>query len=144
MLHAAEVALRRVGEETRQLLAGVAGRRYIGMQRLPQTLPVEAEIIGAYPNVGDYGTPAACELADTVHRVVVVVGQEIGAAGAERIGLTHQSQSAGRVGHEDDLVLGLVGIEEAPQRGASLLGQLGRGQRGGVVGVRVAQHALAE
>ena len=86
----------------------------------------------------------ARELADAVDRVVVVVGEQEAAAGRERIGLADELERAAGVGREDDLVLvsdrrgSSASTARAPPRASSC-----EAQRGRVLRVRVAEHALA-
>ena len=78
MLHATEV---RLGGEGEQVVA--AGHRFaeFGLDHRA----VEPQLLGAHGQIGDRRAVRACELADAVDRVVVVVGQKVVVAALERI-----------------------------------------------------------
>ena len=137
VVHAAEVGLRRVGEQP------VLGRP-CATQHGPKLLLVHAQVGLAHGHVGDGRALDVGELADAVHRVVVVVGQAEHPARAERVRLADELESAAGVGREDDLVVVLRGVEEASHGGAGLVDQRCRRQRRGVAGVRVAEDVVAE
>ena len=99
MLHAAEVRLGRVGKEPVGALRGHVDAA------LAQGVPVEAKVGFAYRYVRDRRPFAMGELADAVDGVVIVVAQQVDAAGPEGIGLADQSQRPGGVRREDDVVL---------------------------------------
>ena len=68
-------------------------------------LSIEPQVECPDRGVLDGGTPAAGELPDAVHRIVVVGGQQEGAARREAIGLADQTQGTGCVGRENAQVV---------------------------------------
>ena len=80
------------------------GRRAI--EQRAEARPIDAQIGHGERHVVDGGAFPARELADAVHRVVIVEGQEQPPAGGERVGFPDQLQRAGRVLREDRRVLG--------------------------------------
>jgi hypothetical protein len=96
---------------------------------------------------GDVGRRAAFharELANPVHRVVVVERQEVLAGCIKRIGLADELQRLCRVrGEDDDELLG-VGVEEIEHREPRLLGERCRQRRCGIRRVRVAEQVVAQ
>jgi hypothetical protein len=74
---------------------------------------------------------------------VVVEGQQVVPAG-ERIRLAHQLERPAGVGRENAQVLFGVGVEELEHVLARVLHQFGGSHGGGIAGVRVAEHMLAE
>ncbi len=137
VLHAAEVRLRWVREQVRRVGLAVA-------KRLGHGSAVDAQLGRQHGQIADAGSVVAGELADAVHRVVVVVRQQEAPAGLERIGLADQLQRPARVGRENDAVLVRVGVEEREDRlariGDEALGRLRRR----IVGMRVAVHAVPQ
>ena len=110
VLHARVVRLRREGEQPWSVDRGRGG------QRAGQLVPVDAQFGTSNRHVDDVGAGASGELTDAVDRVVVVRGERERAAGAERVGVTHQLQRAGRVGREDAHVVIARHAEEGEHR----------------------------
>ena len=128
VLHAAEVRLRRVGEQPRG--TGIAAAR---IESAHHEVFVEPKIRLANRYVGDICTATTCELADPVDGVVVVVAEQVARAGLERVRLTHQLQRVAGVLREDDVVFLRICREELVHRFTRLVHVLSRGQRRGVV-----------
>ncbi len=133
VLDAREVRLRRVGEQVAVPTVGVP------QQRLEHVL-VDAQRGRRPGHVRGRRARSARELANPVHRVVVVGREQKAAAGAERVRLPHQPERAGRVCREDDGVFLRRRVEVAQHGPPRSLHQLGCLRRGRAVGVRVAEH----
>ena len=109
-----------------------------------ERLLVDAELRCRARQVRRRRTGSARVLAQAVHRVVVVEREQQLAAGLERVGLCHELQRTARVRREDDAVLGRGRVEVSEHRVTGSLDELGRGQRGRVDRVRVAEHVLTQ
>ena len=103
-----------------------------------------AEAVRIQGDVGDVRALAPGELADALHRVVIISHQAEVAARLERITLPDQLQCSAGIGGENDRVLIGIGPEIAQYILSGLLHEMGRGQGGGVLGVGIAQHRVAE
>ena len=136
MLHAAEIRLRGIREESR---AG-RGRR----QHRVEAIDVDPQLRHADRDVLDGSPLGARELADAVHRVVVVDRQQELRTGAERVGLPHVLQRAGRIRREHRRVVVWRRVEPREHRVARLLDELGHPKRRGAGGVRIAEDVLVQ
>ncbi len=87
---------------------------------------------------------AASELAQAVDRVVVVGRQHQAAAQVERVALGHQLHRGAGVGGEADLVLVGIGVEEVEDSATRRLEHGGRGARGVVLRVRIAEQRAVQ
>src|SRR5258706_7147535 len=67
--------------------------------------------------VRDAGTFSASKLADAIHRVVIVGGEQIVPIGSKRICLTNQPQCSTGIGSEDDRILVGRGVEKREDKG---------------------------
>jgi hypothetical protein len=127
MLHTAEVALRRIGEQappavaagTLPVLAGAVPERGtdIGIG--------DPEIGGREPDVAHRGAERPGELPQAVHRVVIVCGQHEARLVPERVRLPDQAARTRRVGSEDDRVFARRGVEITQNRLPGLFDQHG-------------------
>ena len=100
VLNAGEVRLRRVGEQVVVVAGGVS-------QVARQQVLIHAQLGGDARDVGRLGAARACELADSVDRVVVVEREQEPIAVVEGVRLAYEPQRTGRVRGEDrDVFLG--------------------------------------
>ena len=134
VLHAAEVGLRRVGEQPGPGAVTLVERGGHVRGADPQLGP-------AQPGIRDVGAARLRVLPDPVDRVVVVGRQHEPGPPPPRVRLGDQAAGAGRVGREDDGVFRRRGVEEAQHRFPRLLYQARGRARRGIVRVRVAVAA---
>ena len=137
MLHAGEIRLRRIREEM------VSGRRN-AIELAHQVVLVQPHFGQDDRNVGRRRATRAGELANAVHRIVVVEGKQEPSAGREGIRLADQFQCLTGIGGKDHGPLAGIGVEEL-QHPLPGTGDIGRGaRRTGVHRVRVAEQMVAE
>ena len=131
VLDAGEVGLRGESEEVVAPGGRLRGR---GRARLvhPQVRRHHRQVDGA-------GAVCAIELADAVHGVVVVEGEQELVSGRERVGLADQLQRVAGVGREHHRVLVGVGAEEVEDAAPASLHEPRAADGGRVRGVGVAE-----
>ena len=105
---------------------------------------VNAQARGLQGQVDDVSAPRTGELTDACDRVVVVGGQEEGAAPGERIRLPDELERTTGVGGENDRVLVRRGVEEVQDGAPRTVGELRGGAGRGVVRVRVPEDPGAK
>ena len=137
MLHAGEIRLGREGEQVRR--PAIRCR-----QPLLEMRTVDAKLGDGERRVLDRRAAGACELANPVHRVVVVDGQQVPAVRPERVRFADQLERSARVQREDGGVLLARRIEVGQDRPPRLLHQPGRRRRAEAGRVRVAEDVLTK
>src|ERR1039458_9997757 len=123
---------RRKGEE---ILTGEVG---LIKQRF-QPLPIQAQQWRHERRVVDLRSFCPGEFADSVHRVMVVEGEQQAAFRCKRKGLSDKFESSGGVGRKDQYVLIGAGVEVTQDRPAGALEVAGHRRGGWVVGVWIAK-----
>ena len=96
------------------------------------------------PRVGNVRPTSARDLADTVHRVVVVGSEHEPRPRAEPERLGDQAHRAARVGRKDHLVLARIRREERERQAAGILNDLRAAKRRDALRVRIAEHRSRE
>ena len=135
MLDAGEVGLGRVGKE-------VVGLRVDLIQQGSDFLVIDAHLRRDHRRVGDDGAMGAGKLADAIDRIMVVKGEQIAAAGGERVGFADQFEGAAGVLGEDADIFSWIGVEKFQYPAAGCVHPMRHGLRGGVGGMRVAENVV--
>ncbi len=144
VLDAAEVALRRVGEQPAPPPAAASGSARAAPEGRGHVLAGHPQIGRGQPDVPGRGAAGAGELPDAVHGIVVIHGKHEAGHSPEWICLTDQAARAGGVRREDDRVFGGRSVEIAEHRRPGLLDELGGRAGCRAFRVRVAETPAAQ
>ena len=146
VLHAAEVALRRVGEQPAPSAAAAPRPQAATAERGGHVLAGHPQVGRGQPDVADRGAPGAGEFPQAVHGIVVIRGEHEAGQSPEWVRLADQAARAGGVRREDDRVFAGRSVEIGEHRRPGLLDEMGGRAGRRVLRVRVAEtpaeHAL--